>query len=100
VTIDLAEVVVWVVVGAVAGDLVARVVTWRREGFGWFRNLLLGLAGGLVGGFLFIKAIDLDFGMSRVSVSLQQIVAAALGALLVLLLARLVLRRRRAAPPA
>ncbi|HVG95040.1 MAG TPA: GlsB/YeaQ/YmgE family stress response membrane protein [Planctomycetota bacterium] len=93
--VDLAEVLVWLIVGALAGDLVARIVTRSRAGFGVFKNLGLGLAGGLVGGFLFIKLIDLDYGMSRVRVSLQQIVAAALGAVIVLVLARILLRRKR-----
>ena len=51
---DFANVVTWVIVGAIAGQLVGFLVTGKREGMGWFKNLMLGLAGGFLGGFLFI----------------------------------------------
>jgi uncharacterized membrane protein YeaQ/YmgE (transglycosylase-associated protein family) len=95
--IQLHEVVNWVVVGVIAGQLVGFLVTGKREGMGWYKNLLAGLTGGVVGGFLFTKLIDLDFGMSEYKITLQQIVAAILGTLLVLLALKL-LRSRKSDP--
>lgn len=87
--IEIAEVVNWIVVGVIAGGLVGALLTGKREGYGWFKNLGMGLIGGLVGGFLFIKVIKLDYGMSKVNISLQDLVAAILGTLIVLLLFKL-----------
>lgn len=87
--IEIAEIVNWIVVGVIAGGLVGALLTGKREGYGWFRNLGMGLIGGLVGGFLFIKVIKLDYGMSKVNISLQDLVAAILGTLIVLLLFKL-----------
>ena len=87
--IEIAEIVNWIIVGVIAGGLVGALLTGKREGYGWFKNLGMGLIGGLVGGFLFIKLIKLDYGMSKVSISLQDLVATILGTLLVLLLFKL-----------
>jgi uncharacterized membrane protein YeaQ/YmgE (transglycosylase-associated protein family) len=58
-------------------------ITWDLEGFGTFRNLGLGLAGALIGGFLF-RLFNLFPGLNRVSVSLRDIVAAVVGSLILL----------------
>ena len=83
--ISVSEIVNWILVGVIAGGLVGAILTGRKAGFGWFKNLGLGLVGGLIGGFLFVKLLKLDFGMSKITISLQDIVAAILGAFLVFL---------------
>ena len=50
----------------------------------------MGLVGGLVGGMLFIKLFNLDWGMSKISISLQQVVAAILGTVVVLIAVKLI----------
>ena len=47
------QVIVWMVVGLIGGSLAGLLVTWEKQGLGWSRNLGLGLAGALVGGFCF-----------------------------------------------
>lgn len=42
--------IAWVVVGAIAGSLAGRVM--RGEGFGCFKNTLVGIAGAVLGGVL------------------------------------------------
>jgi len=79
----LAQLIVWIVVGLIGGGLASRLITWDREGFGTFRNLGLGLAGALIGGFLF-RLFNLFPGLNRVSVSLRDIVAAVVGSLILL----------------
>ena len=80
---SLAQLIVWIVVGLIGGGLASRLITWDREGFGTFRNLGLGLVGGLIGGFLF-RLFNLFPGLNRVSVSLRDIVAAVVGSLILL----------------
>ena len=45
-------VLAWIVIGLVAGWLAAKIVDTRR---GLFRNLIVGLIGSVLGGFLFEK---------------------------------------------
>lgn len=76
--------IVWIVIGLIGGSLAGFIITWERGGFGWYRNLGLGLAGALVGGILF-RLLGLFPGLDDYSVSLRDIVAAVTGSLLVLL---------------
>jgi uncharacterized membrane protein YeaQ/YmgE (transglycosylase-associated protein family) len=77
------QLIVWIVVGLIAGGLVGRVVTWNRKGFGGLENLGLGLAGALVGGLLF-RAFGWLPGLDRIAISLRDIVSAVIGSLIVL----------------
>ena len=77
------QLIVWIVVGLLAGSLTSRLVTWDRVGFGRWRNLGLGLIGALVGGLLF-RLFGWWPNLDLISVSLRDIVAAVLGSLIVL----------------
>lgn len=77
--------VVWICVGLIGGALAGRLITWDREGFGRWQNLALGLAGALVGGFLF-RMLGLFPELDKFSVSLRDIVAAVVGSLVVMAL--------------
>ena len=96
--IKVAEIVNWIVVGLIAGGFVGMLLTGKRAGYGWFKNLGMGLAGGLIGGFLFIKLIKLDFGMSEIRITLQDLVAAILGTLIVLLAVKLLGKKGKKKP--
>jgi uncharacterized membrane protein YeaQ/YmgE (transglycosylase-associated protein family) len=80
---SFAQIIVWIAVGLVGGGLASRLITWDREGFGTLRNLGLGLAGALIGGFLF-RLFNLFPRLDKVSVSLRDIVAAVVGSLILL----------------
>jgi uncharacterized membrane protein YeaQ/YmgE (transglycosylase-associated protein family) len=75
--------IVWIVVGLLGGVLAARLITWDREGFGLLRNLGLGLAGALIGGWLF-NLFGWFPNLDKIAVSLRDIVAAIVGSLIVL----------------
>ncbi len=81
--VTLAELVVWLIIGLLAGSLAGLVVKRTKEGFGRYTNLGIGLAGALIGGFLF-DLLRIDFGLANISVSLQDVVAAFVGSLLFL----------------
>jgi uncharacterized membrane protein YeaQ/YmgE (transglycosylase-associated protein family) len=50
---SLDQIVVWIVVGLLGGSLAGLIITWDRKGLGLLRNLAVGLAGALIGGFIF-----------------------------------------------
>jgi uncharacterized membrane protein YeaQ/YmgE (transglycosylase-associated protein family) len=77
------QIVVWIVVGLLGGTLAGFIATRRRRGYGFVRNLAVGLAGALVGGAL-VRAFGLFAALDRVAISLRDIVAAVIGSLLVL----------------
>lgn len=81
--VTLDELVVWLIVGLLAGSFAGLVVMRRKEGFGRYANLGIGLAGALIGGSLF-DLLRIDLGLANISVSVQDIVAAFVGSLLFL----------------
>jgi uncharacterized membrane protein YeaQ/YmgE (transglycosylase-associated protein family) len=58
-------------------------IKWDRKGFGLLQNLGLGLAGALVGGFLF-RMLGLFPELDKVAISLRDVVAAVVGSLILL----------------
>lgn len=82
-TITLSQIVVWLVVGAIAGSLAAAAVTGRREGLGRWTGLGVGLVGALIGGAIF-RLFNLLPGLEAWSISLRDIVAAFIGSLIFL----------------
>ncbi len=75
--------IVWLIVGALAGSLVGKVVKRSREGFGRWTNLGVGLIGAAVGGFLF-DLFGIDLGLGELAISFQDLVAAFVGSLIFL----------------
>ena len=81
--VTVIELVVWLVVGMLAGSLTGLVVKRRKEGFGKFTNLGVGLAGALIGGFIF-DLLRIDLGLANISISVEDIASAFIGSLLFL----------------
>jgi uncharacterized membrane protein YeaQ/YmgE (transglycosylase-associated protein family) len=80
--------VVWLIVGLVAGFLASKIVNKRGEGL--VRDILLGLVGSIVGGFV----IHL-LGFHRNGSIILSIVVATLGAVLVLVIYHKMIRTSR-----
>ena len=80
---SLDQFVVWIVVGLLGGSLAGLIITWDRKGLGLLRNLAVGLAGALIGGFIF-RMLGLLPGLDKFAISLRDVVAAVVGSLLVL----------------
>ena len=90
---SISEIIVWLVVGALTGPVVGMLVKRNRDGFGRWRNLGIGLVGALIGGFVF-KLFQLDLGLGSFAISLQDLIAAFLGALLFLLIVAFIQKKR------
>jgi uncharacterized membrane protein YeaQ/YmgE (transglycosylase-associated protein family) len=81
--VSLHEFVVWIIIGLLGGSLAGLIIKRERKGFGALRNLGLGLVGASVGGLLF-RLLDLFPELDKVTISLRDVVAAAVGSLLIL----------------
>jgi uncharacterized membrane protein YeaQ/YmgE (transglycosylase-associated protein family) len=81
--LDVQNIIIWVVIGIVAGWLASLVV----GGGGVLRYLITGIIGAFVGGFVFNAA---GWRLNLGNVWVDQIVIAAIGAIIVVILARLI----------
>ena len=90
--ITLSQIIVWLIIGAIAGSLTGLMVKRTRQGFGHLTNLGLGLVGAVIGGALF-RLFGIDLGLGTISVSLEDIVAAFLGSVVFLLILRRIRKR-------
>ena len=80
---NIGQIIVWIIVGGFAGTLAGRAVTLKKEGLGRWTNLLVGMAGAVIGGELF-KLFRVDFGFGNLKVTFEDLIAAFLGSLLVI----------------
>ena len=77
----------WIVLGLIAGFIGSKIVNKRGEGL--FLDILLGIVGAVLGGWLFEK-----FGMAGVSgINIYSIFVAVVGSILFLILYHAVFRR-------
>lgn len=81
------SVIAWIVLGLISGFIASKIVNKSGEGF--FLDIILGIVGAVVGGYLFQR-----FGMGGVSgVNLYSILVAVIGAIVVLVIYHAVFRR-------
>jgi len=71
--------ILWIIIGALAG-WIASIITKRNESMSWWENILVGIVGGLVGGFI----MDLLFDGDGSSNLLMTLIVATVGATLLL----------------
>lgn len=88
---DLLSIVTWVVTGAIAGYVAS--VLLRAERNGCLVNMVLGIAGAFVGGFV-MNAILLPQGLTGVGF-IDAIVNAIVGAVIILIVIELVIPGRQ-----
>ncbi|HZY43485.1 MAG TPA: GlsB/YeaQ/YmgE family stress response membrane protein [Anaerolineae bacterium] len=75
----------WIVVGAIAGWLAGNLV--KGTGFGCLGDIIVGVVGGLVGGFLASQLFNMPDAVN--GFNLGSIVVAFLGAVVVIIIVRL-----------
>ena len=82
------SILAWIVLGLVAGFIASKIV--NRTGSGLVMDLLLGVVGAFVGGYLFTR-----FGAAGVTgLNLYSILVATVGAAIVLVVYHAIARRR------
>jgi uncharacterized membrane protein YeaQ/YmgE (transglycosylase-associated protein family) len=81
------SIIAWIVLGLVAGFIASKIV--NRTGEGVILDIVLGIVGALVGGWLFNK-----FGMSGVTgLNVYSLIVAVIGAAVFLVVYHLIIRR-------
>ena len=83
--------IAWIVIGVIAGLLTGKLM--KGSGFGFWMDMIVGLIGALVGGFISTR---LGGGGINEHGMLMSIVIATIGAIILTFLLRLVTRNRRA----
>lgn len=83
---DLGTVLVWIIVGAIAGWLASLVMRTNRQQ-GLLEDILVGIVGGFLGG-LVLNALNI--GGTVTGINLTSILVAFIGAVILLALLRLV----------
>ena len=81
----LGTIIVWLIVGGLAGTMAGRLLTLKKEGLGRWTNLGVGLVGALLGGGLF-KLFHIDLGLGKIKITFEDLIAAFTGSILCVLL--------------
>ena len=90
---DVLKWIIMIIVGAISGTIAARIM--KGETYGFIINSLLGIAGGVVGGFIFdklninagsgiVKIVENQFGVVLPKNIIGMMVSATVGAILIL----------------
>jgi uncharacterized membrane protein YeaQ/YmgE (transglycosylase-associated protein family) len=90
---NIGQIILWIIVGGFAGTLAGRVVTMKKEGLGRWANLLVGMAGAVIGGEFF-RLFRINFGRGELKVTFEDLIAAFLGSLVVIVAWRIIARAR------
>ncbi len=102
---DIMKWVVMIVVGAIAGTLAARIM--KGDSFGLVVNAMLGVAGAVVGGYIFnllginagsgiVKVVEKQFDVTLPENIIGMIISATVGSILILWVSKILgLGRRR-----
>jgi uncharacterized membrane protein YeaQ/YmgE (transglycosylase-associated protein family) len=82
------SVIAWVVLGLIAGFIGSKIV--NKSGEGVFLDIILGIVGAVVGGWLFNR-----FGMAGVTgFNIYSLIVAVIGAIVILVIYHVLTRRR------
>lgn len=87
---ELVQITTWVIIGGLAGVIVGMLVRRQRRGFGLVGNVIIGLVGAIVGGFLFDQ-LGINV-LGNVTISLNDLLAAIVGSLILLVVLSFVKR--------
>jgi len=91
----ISKIIVWLIIGALASTLAGRLVTFSKQGLGFWTNLGLGMLGAVVGGGLF-WLLGIDLGLGEIKITFEDLISAFVGSLLCVVAWWLI--RKRAAP--
>jgi uncharacterized membrane protein YeaQ/YmgE (transglycosylase-associated protein family) len=80
-SMTISKIIVWLIIGALAGTLAGRLVTFSKQGLGFWTNLGLGMLGAVVGGGLF-WLLGIDLGLGEIKITFEDLISAFVGSLL------------------
>lgn len=84
-------IIAWIIIGVIAGWLTGKIM--KGSGFGFLMDMVVGLIGALIGGFI---SSHLGFGTAGQHGMIGSIVIAVIGAVLLTIIVRLITGNRRA----
>jgi uncharacterized membrane protein YeaQ/YmgE (transglycosylase-associated protein family) len=84
------NILTWIVVGLIAGFLAGQVM--RGGGYGLIGDIIVGVLGGLLGGWVGTTLLHIDAGVT--GINLESILVAFAGAILLILILRMIGGRR------
>jgi uncharacterized membrane protein YeaQ/YmgE (transglycosylase-associated protein family) len=91
INLELGQVIVWLILGSIAGAFAGLI--FRGRGYGAVGNLVIGLLGAIIGGFL-LDLLNLRIGGAlTLNFTAADLIGAIFGALLLLILLRIGSRR-------
>lgn len=93
----MGKIVVWLIVGALAGTLAGRVMTFSKRGLGFWTNMAVGMIGALVGGFLF-WLFHIDLHLAKIAITFEDLISAFVGSVLCIIVWRLIRRATEKKP--
>ena len=91
--VNVVKILTWIIVGGLSGSFLGMLMTRKKQGFGRFSNLMLGMVGALVGGGLF-NILNVDLSLGNFSISFEDLIAAFTGSVLVLMIVWFIKRKR------
>jgi len=95
VSIPISKIIVWLIIGALAGTLAGRLMTFSKRGLGFWANVGFGMIGAVVGGLIF-RLLHIDLGLGEIKITFEDLISAFVGSLLCIIAWRLI--RKDAAP--
>ena len=94
-SISFSKIIVWLIVGALAGTVAGRIMTFTKRGFGLWVNMGVGMLGALVGGLIF-RLLHIDLGLGKIKITFEDLISAFVGSVLCIIVWRLI--RKDAGP--
>jgi uncharacterized membrane protein YeaQ/YmgE (transglycosylase-associated protein family) len=88
-SIPIGKIIVWLIIGALAGTLAGRLVTFSKRGFGLWANVGIGMIGAVVGGLIF-RLLHIDLGLGEIKITFEDLISAFVGSLLCIIAWRLI----------
>ena len=85
----LGKIIIWLILGALAGTLASRLVTFSKQGYGKWTNIGIGMLGALVGGLIF-WLLRIDLGLGEIKITFEDLISAFAGSLLCIAVWRLI----------
>lgn len=79
----ISKIIVWILVGTLAGALAGMVVKRQRSGFGHLGNLAVGLVGAAIGLFAG-QVLELKLGLADIAINLDEVLLAFIGSMVFL----------------